>query len=295
MGTSQSSNGSPSGTPMVPPWVPDIPLPDRPEGGEGEGPADSDDTGNDENSDASNENNTSESQSENQGVPIAPPSRFGGARRSMGDYVRSGDKSGMQKGLGQYIKKGYGGSSTATRRMASTASTAQSLFSALSSEAQNPQMADGGALDPAQLSGKTAYEIMDIIVEAVSPIDGTQDTEASRDSIKDALSDVLSYFPDANLNDLSDGQKEFAIERFVAGDVFRRIDLDLGKNIRDKASSTSAALGRLKEIREYVRETVSSAFRSLRALGQILTNQTATQVVQNAIRETCQVFEGYAE
>ena len=25
MGTSQSSNGSPSGTPMVPPWTPDIP------------------------------------------------------------------------------------------------------------------------------------------------------------------------------------------------------------------------------------------------------------------------------
>ena len=27
MGTSQSSNGSPPGVPMVPPWVPDLPLP----------------------------------------------------------------------------------------------------------------------------------------------------------------------------------------------------------------------------------------------------------------------------
>lgn len=271
MGTSQSSNGSPSDTPMVPPWAPDIPSSQKPDVG------------------------TTPPAGGNGNSPIAPPSRFGGARRSMGGYARTGDSSSMRKGIGQYVRKGYGGSATATRRLASTTTTAQSLFSALSTGDNNSYSGEGRALDPAALSGKTAYEVMDIIVEAVTPVDGTQDTEASRESIKDALADLLNTHPDANLNDLSVEQKELAIERFVSGDVFRRIDLDLGKCIRDKAPNTSSALGRLKDIKDYVRETVSSAFRSSKETGQVMTNNSVLDIVQSSIRETFEVFEDYAK
>lgn len=289
MGTSQSSNGSPSGTPMVPPWTPDITSSQQPETGE------EDDASGANSTPPADGNYGSPDQESNKGSPIAPPSRFGGARRNMGDYARTGDSSSMKKGLGQYVRKGYGGSATATKRLASTATTAQSLFSALSTGDDNSYSKKGGALDPAALSGKTAYEVMDIIVEAVAPIDGTQDTEASRESIKDALADVLNVHPEADLNDLSAEQKELAIERYVAGDVFRRIDLDLGKCIREKAPNTSSALGRLKEVKSYVRETVSSSFRKLKETGQLIVNNTVISIVQNAIKETCEVFEGYAE
>ncbi len=293
MGTSQSSNGSPSGTPMVPPWTPDVPLSQQPDtgvdGGASDNAPDTDTTP------LTDGNEGSPDQSDNRGSPIAPPSRFGGARRNLGDYARAGDSSSMKKGLGQYVRKGYGGSATAARRLASTATTAQSLFSALSTGDNNSYSGEGGALDPAVLSGKTAYEVMDIIVEAVAPVDGTQDTEASRESIKDALADLLNAHPDANLNDLSSEQKEMAIVCFVSGDVFRRIDLDLGKCIREKAPSTSSALGRLKEIKDYVRETVSAAFRSLKEIGQVITNNTVVSIVQSSIKETCEVFEEYAE
>ena len=293
MGTSQSSNGSPSGTPMVPPWTPDVPSSQGSDADvDGDASDDSPNTGRPPPTDG---NEDSLDQGGNKGSPIAPPSRFGGARRNMGGYARTGDSSSMKKGLGQYIRKGYGGSATATRRLASTAITAQSLFSALSTGDNNNYSSEGGALDPSALSGKTAYEVMDIIVEAVAPVDGTQDTEASRESIKDALADLLNAHPDANLNDLSAEQKELAIERFVSGDVFRRIDLDLGKCIREKAPNTSSALGRLKEIKDYVRETVSSAFRSLKEIGHVITNNTVVGIVQNSIKETCEVFEGYAE
>jgi hypothetical protein len=293
MGTSQSSNGSPSGTPMVPPWTPDIPSSQQPDAGvDTDAPDDSSDTGVTPSTDGSVD---SPDQSSNKGSPIAPSYRFAGARRNMGNYARTGDSSSMKKGLRQYVRKGYGGSATATRRLASTVTTAQSLFSALSTGENNSYSGEGGALDPAVLSGKTAYEVMDIIVEAVAPVDGTQDSEASRESIKDALADLLNIHPDADLNDLSAEQKELAIERFVAGDVFRRIDLDLGKCIREMAPSTSSALGRLKEVKNYARETVSSSFRKLKEIGQVISNNTVISIVQNAIRETCEVFEGYVE
>lgn len=293
MGTSQSSNGSPSGTPMVPPWTPDIPLSQQPETGVDRDM--SDDSPDSDSTSPADGNEGSSDQEGNKDSPIAPPSRFRGARRNMSDYARTGDSSSMKKGLGQYVRKGYGGSATATKRLASTAKIAQSLFSALSTGDNNSYSKEGGRLDPTALSGKTAYEVMDIIVEAVAPVDGTQDTEASRESIKDALADLLNTHPDADLNDLSAEQKELAIERYVAGDVFRRIDLDLGKCIREKALNTSSALERLKEVKNYVRETVSSSFRSLKETGQVIINNTVISIVQNAIKETCEVFEGYAE
>ena len=286
MGTSQSSSGSPSGVPMVPPWVPDLPLP--PSSAEGAPPATTPEPG-----DATT---PAPSPTEpRQPIPMAPARRFLGANRNIGEYARSGDGASMRRGLGQYVKKGYGGSSTATRRMGGTAQTAQALYSALSGGQGNAATATGGPLDPALTDGRSANEVMDAVIEAVRPVDGTQDAEASRVSIKDALSDVLNQFPDADLLNLQPEQRELAVERFVAGDVFRRIDLDIGRTIREKAPNAATGLGRLKEVREYVRETVSASFRRLRETGQRLAAGRITQIVQSAIRETFQVFEGYVE
>jgi hypothetical protein len=285
MGTSQSSSGSPSGVPMVPPWVPDLPLPAPP--AEGEPP--------DAAPEQSEPVDPAPRTEPRQPIPVAPARRFLGANRNLGDYARSGDGASMRRGVGQYVKKGYGGSVTATRRMGGTAQAAQALYSALSSGPENPYTAPGSPLDPALTAGRSADDVMDAVVEAVRPVDGTQDAEASRTSIKDALSDVLKQFPDADLRDLKQEQRDLAIERFVAGDVFRRIDLDLGKTIREKSPNAATGLGRLKEIREYVRETVAASFRKLREVGQVLVAGKITRIVQNALRETFQVFEGYAE
>ncbi len=291
MGTSQSSNGSPSGVPMVPPWVPDLPLPEAPAGG-AEHEADSTDS-------ESGEPGTPQAPATvpetRQPVPIAPARRFLGANRNIGDFSRTGDRAAMHRGLGQYVKKGYGGSSTATRRMGGTAQTAEGLYAALSGGQTTSQPSQGNPLDPTLSTGRTAEEVMDALVEAVRPVDGTQDAEASRTSIKDALSDVLNQYPEADLLNLQQAQRELAIERFVAADVFRRIDLDIGRTIRDKAPNAVIGLGRLKEVREYVREAVSAAFRKLRGAGQTLAAGRITQIVQSAIRETFQVFEAYAE
>jgi hypothetical protein len=55
--------------------------------------------------------------------------------------------------------------------------------------------------DRALLVGRTASEIMDAVVEAVGPADGTQDAEASRKAIRGCLSEILERYPDANLLD----------------------------------------------------------------------------------------------
>ncbi|APO92991.1 hypothetical protein [Xanthomonas euvesicatoria] len=95
--------------------------------------------------------------------------------------------------------------------------------------------------------------------------------------------------------ELSMDQREFAIERFVAYDVFQRFELDVGQHIQDNAPTVSEGLARLKEVKDYVRQTVSASFRKLRESGRGLTDANVSQAVREALRDTFEVFEGYME
>jgi|SRR5579864_2629621 len=290
MGTSASSEGPGGGVPMVPPWVPDPDPPPSPPDQDGDMAPDGD--GNDgTQSDAPAQPATQ--QPMQSPPPIAPAGRFGGARLNLGSFSRHGDQGAMRRGIRDYIRKGYGGRDTAVRRFGGTATIGSALYGALSSVAGGQAVAPGSLLDPAVLAGRSAREVMDAIVEAVRPADGTQDAEASRAAIKDALSEVLTMFPDADLLNLTADQRDVAIERFVAIDVYRRTALDIGKTIQDKAPTATVALARLKEVKDYIKQTVAAAFRKLRGSGQRLTSGRVNQVIRAALGETFQVFEAY--
>ena len=280
MGTSSSSSGSPSGTPMVPPWVPDpVPPVDGPGDDEGAPPE----------SDAPDE----AVQQPAQPVPIAPPARFGGARTRLGRFARTGLADDMRKGVGHYVHKGLGGSGTAVRRLGGTARTAGTLFGALSAAAAGQASGPGNELNPTILAGRSADEIMSAVVEAVRPVDGTQDGEASRAAIGKALSELLTQFPDADLLNLSESQRMLAVERFIAWDVFNRFELDLGKTIQEKAPSVASALSRLKEVRDFITQTVAASFRKLSTDATALGSNKVAAIVRDALGLAIGVFEGY--
>lgn len=285
MGTSQSSGGPGGGVPMVPPWTP-APPPGGPD------PQPDGDGANPDAPEAPPEAAPAAAPAP-QPAPLAPPGRFLGVRRNIGEFARTGDQRALQRSLGQYARTGYGGSGTATRRMGGTAATAGALASALGGLAAGGPPISG--VDAASLAGKNAGEVMDALVEAVRPVDGTQDAEAERASIRDALSELLTTHPNADLVNLSPEERAFAVERFTASDVFRRFDLDVGKALRDSAPSATTALARLKEVRDYIRETVASSFRKLQQAGHSLTTGRVSQIVRAALRETFVVFEGYGE
>ena len=308
MGTSQNSDGPGKGVPMVPPWTPPLPpmppapppvppqppappaqpAPEPPDPGEDQ----VDQNGqSDEFPDGDNEPKTAPSQP----PALAPPGRFWGARKGLGDYARNGDRSGLQRSLKHYVKHGYGGAKTTTARFGGTAAVAAMLGGTLQSVAEGTSQANANPIDPVLLNGRSASEVMDALVEAVRPVDGTQDAEAERASIRGSLSDVLVKYPNADLLNLAPEERAYAIERFTAMDVFHRYELDLGKTVQEKASSALVAVRRLKEIKEYIKECVSASFRTIAANGARLTTGRISQVVTQALQETFEVFEGYVE
>ena len=282
MGTSQSSDGSPGGVPMIPPWVPPLPPDEEPTPEDAAEPPDAEAPSNAPPPDAPL-------------VPMAPARRFSGARRSLGGFMRTGNTAAMRRGLGNYVRSGYGGSGTATRRFGGTVSAAGALFRALGGVGTGAGQTTDNPLDATLHAGRDADEVIDAVIEIVRPIDGTLDAEANRSAVRDALAELLKRFPDADLLNLTDEQRAFAIERFVAVDVFQRLNLDLGKALFEKAPSVTTALSRLKQIKDYVKEAVASSFRRLRDAGRRLNARSIGSIVKSAIKDTFEVFEGFAE
>jgi hypothetical protein len=279
MGTSRSSPGAPPNVPLVPPWVPPhIPPTDK-----DAAPPDP----------AAPQQTPPPSASPPAPMPLAPAGRFGPARASLGRFAGSGTRREMQRGLGHYIHKGLGGSQRGAQRLGSVARTAGALHNALAPAAGGQGATVTAPLDPAVLRGRSADEIMDAVVEAVRPVDGTQDAEADRNAIKDALSQLLDQFPNADLLNLDETQRAFAVERFVAVDIFNRVCLDIAKAVKDKAPTAAVALTRLREIKNYIRETVSAIFRRIQTTNTALTARRVAAIVNQTIQETFQVFEGF--
>lgn len=260
---------------MVPPWVPDAgndrePVPPAPEA-----PAPSP---------------TPAPES----PPVAPARRFNGARRALGSYSQTGDAGSLRRGVGRYVKAGYGGSAGTSRRFGGTARTANRLFSVLGGDPSDGGRVQGQFLDAEPLRGGSAQQLIDAVIEAVRPVDGTQDAESARAALSESLSELLRQFPDADLLNPTAEQREIAVERFVAFDVYRRFDLDLGKHIRAKAPSATVALTRLKQAKGYIKQTIGAAFRKLRDGGRTMTGGGVARLVRSALTEAFRVFEGYA-
>ncbi len=272
---------------MVPPWVPDANLPGA--GGDEAAPA----AGAPQDGGAPPAEPTPAPANPAAAVPLSPRGRFAPARTALGRFARSGDVGSMRRGIGGYVHKGYGGSGTAAKRFGGSARTAGVLYGALDPALRSQIALPGGQLDPAVLQGRSADAVMNAVVDAVRPVDGTQDAEAGRYAIKEALSDLLTQFPDAQLIDLTEDQRLFAVERFLALDVYRRFELDVGMTIQRNALTLTEALARLKEVKDYIKETVAVALKKVGTPAG-LTARAVAKVAESVLRETFTVFESYA-
>ncbi len=270
MGTSASSFGPGGGVPLVPPWVPDAGAPEPIEKKDPESPQASP-------------------------GPLAPSARFGSARRGLGEFARSGERSPLRRGLASYVSRGLGGSRNAARRIGGASSKSGALFGALEALSANTFDPAQLGLDAAGLAGRSTREIIDRVSRFVSPSDGTQDAEASQRAVNAALSDLLAADPKVDITSLTEQQIEWVLERHIVYEIVQRIELDVGKAIVDNAPSPAAAIDRMKEMREYVEETVSAAFRSHRESGRPVDASAATKLTSSIIRDTFGVFEEYVE
>lgn len=269
MGTSKSSIGPGGGVALVPPWADPEP-------------------GSDEQAAPDGTPETVGDLEASEIEPVAAPRRFVDARRQVGSFARTGDTRDLRRGLGSYVRSGYGGSATLTRRLAGVSRSSGQLYNLFATG----QLPDGTSLANVVLAASgDANLVLDAVINSLRQPNGTQDAEATSLATRTALTELLQRYPDADLANLDVEQRLFMIERYTAEELFLRVRLDLHAAIVKNAGDAATTLIRLKQLRSYIRQAIAAEFR---ALGQVLT--TAAQVnavVTEVIRATLTVFEEF--
>jgi len=182
-----------------------------------------------------------------------------------------------------------GGSGNAARRMGGSAKAASSLHSALTALANGEPLPQELGIDLQTLAGLSPADFADALVDAIRPLDGTQDAEATRDSVARALAEMLDQ--DADITSLTPQQVDQVTASTLGYDVALRIELDVGKAIIAKAPTKGEGLERLQEMKDYVREVVSAQYAAERASAGTVGRAAIERISRSAIQQAFEVFE----
>jgi hypothetical protein len=269
MGTSASHKGAKSGVSFDPPWLDDIDVPNSP-------------------SEPQPDKKPTEEPAAQPAV--APPARFGGARRNMSDYVKSGSPDSLRRALGHYSKTGMGGASRVAGRMQSSTRVASGMYSAFNSLRSGTNQTLANALSKLRDSGADAYSIIDAIVGYVCPDGGSLDEVSTRDSVSSALSDLFQKNPDIDITKLSDDNIWSLMSSFLGYEAFNRVQLDIGQAF-ERMDSLGSRLARLNDMREYLESEIATQLNALRKEGAQKPPSDLQGVIRAAIERTFAVFE----
>ena len=277
MGTSASSPGPGRGVPFDPPWLDDVVLPcDAP-------PA------TDTIANPTEMINPTDETIEGQ---VAPAKRFLGARRSLGDFIKSGSTQALDKAIGHYSRTGMGGAKRVAKRMGistrSAAALAQYLYS----------MREGTNVDINELVAEliernaSTSEIIDEILAKIAAQGGSEDESQSRASLEQALTELCRDNAEINLLKLSDGDIWRLIESFLGFEAYRRICFDIGQKYEDSSIPIQTKMHRIIEMQQYVEAEIFVQIEKIRKSISGIETNNLVEVLQKAIENTFLVYEG---
>jgi hypothetical protein len=202
----------------------------------------------------------------------------------------------MRRGVANYVRIGRGGAGLATRRSAGSARRAAALGGVAGGSPAFDRVRT--RIREALSSDADAHDLLAAIAAAVSPVDGTLDSETGQQSASEAMQYILERFPDADLLALDTNQREILMERFLALDSFALFYSETGKHIQTKCNISTAA-ARIVEIKDYFCETFRQANERRRqngapSLGVLSDRQIATEC-RNIVSEAYSIFEAYLD
>ncbi len=285
MGTSASSNGPRGGVPFDPPWLDDI-VPPQPSDG-----MKPDDQGNGDSDPGSNPPEQP-TQPPDRPPELAPPRRFGNARRELRNFARTGNQDSFRKAMGHYSRTGMGGGRNVANRMRTSTRTGTNLFGLLQSAREGT---DPGVNQwVTSLTGReaNAQEIVDEIIRRVAPSGGSQDETACRESMSQAMQDLLTEKPNVDLLHLGDDDIWTLIESFLGYEAFNRLCLDIGQVFENSALTPRIQVTRMNEMQDYLKAELFTQIEGLRHKKPNATSNELQSVLQSAVQNTFLVYEG---
>lgn len=284
MGTSTSSNGPAGGVSFDPPWLDDIAFPI---GGDISQP--------DSNSpieDSEENEQPPSSQPSPEPLRIAPPRRFYGARRAMGEFARTGQQDAFKRAVGHYSKTGMGGARNAARRMRTSTRAGAKAFNFLQAtrDATDPAVNEWVASLAERNAGP--QEIANEIIRKIVPIGGSQDEVACQESMAQAIGAFLMDYPTVDLLHLDDDNIWTLIEYFLSYEAFHRLFLDIGQVFEEPTLSPRVRVARINEMQNYLKAELQTQIGEVRVESSSIRSDKLQSILQNALSNTFTVYEG---
>lgn len=279
MGTSSSSSGPGGGVSFDPPWLSsvtsEIGSPLEHISGEPTPPGE----------------NPQQTQPIAQPLEVAPPRRFSNARLYLGKYASSGDRGALKKALGSYSRKGMGGASKVASRMRTSTAAGAGLFNFLQGVRDSTDTRVRDWVNQLTSKNLSANEVADEIIDQLVSTGGSLEEESCRDSMAQAMSELLTINPDVDLLNMDNDSIWTVVELFMANEAFNRLILDLGQIFESDRYSPSEAVSRMNDIREYLRSEISAQIQELKTDASNPTKAEMNNLLQTAIKITFEVFE----
>tara|TARA_R110002050_G_scaffold152364_1_gene279801 strand:+ start:1930 stop:2772 length:843 start_codon:yes stop_codon:yes gene_type:complete len=278
MGTSTSSTGPASGISMDPPWLDDI-------NSDVTVPTDSDSSSEQESETPTEQPTTQEP------AVLAPRARFGTARKNLGEFARTGSQDSFKKAAGHYSKKGMGGATNVAKRMRASTSSVSGLVSFLRDVKDSTIPAIKDWAQNLMSKSPTANEVIDAIINRVTDEGGIIDEESIKDSMANAMSDLLEQNPTIELLNLGDDESWDLIEGFLAYEASSRLQLDIGQ-LLERILTPLEMVQRIDEMRDYLKSEISAQLQPYKSSDKHPDIGKLNAVIQQALESTFIVFEG---
>jgi hypothetical protein len=226
------------------------------------------------------------------GAPgIAPPARYGDARRELGKYVRNGNTQHLGNALGHYSRRGNGGASAAASRMRASTRAGTELFSFLNAISQRSSPEAARWVDDLRATNPSADDVVDAIVRELAPPGGSADEESFRDAMGLALSDLVRDDPTVDPLSMRVDDIWELMKGFLATEVANRVCFDLGPIFESSQIDATTAVMRERQMRLFIKNELGTHVDLLRGTSANPTRAQLDSILRETLTMTFELFE----
>ncbi len=288
MGTSGSSRGPGSGTPLVPTWLDEptsSPIPVS--GNETPPQADGD------NADAPIPERV-ESRPPIQSPP--EPTRFQSARTNFTRFARSGgsDTRALRRAARDYVRTGTRGARNATQRMGSARGTASGALGVFRGFLRDGVETTLRYLDLNNLVGRPAEDLLVGLTDTICQDGGAIDEAIGRDAWLETVAELNKFGID-DLDSLTTEQVSEIFMTYVSHAIEARLFQDIGVNGFHVSASVSETESFERQLRDYIHRSVRDSFSS--DLGNLpnLQDKEINDIVDTTYTEAWSLLEAWGD
>ena len=254
MGTSTNRNGPKPSIPLLPDWMDEEPIDEKPEKQPEENPVEQSEDSDDEGALDGEGGKESPNLAEN-----IPPNRFNQSQRGFQKAVKSGDYTGLKWVVKNYVSQGLGKTRKAAQRMSRSGGAVVTFGTVLGSIRQNGLATTLTQFQLGQYVGQPALQVLSALLVHVCGASALLDDAITKEAYAETVTRIIDESPDLDLENLTEAQTAEMLAIFLEESIVYRLICDIGRSQTVATSDPARAIEIEQEIYQIVNGMVHSS------------------------------------